>query len=43
MDQDIKSGSVTVQLPNLPDYMMNNGNVIADEFSKVVSHNKYFS
>ena len=39
MDQDIKSGSVTVQMPNVSTFMINHGNVVADDLSKVMSTN----
>lgn len=39
MDQDIKSGSVTVQMPNVSSFMINNGNVVADDLSKIMCTN----
>ena len=39
MDQDIKSGSVTVQMPNVSSFMINNGNVVADDLCKVLCTN----
>ena len=39
MDQDIKSGSVTVQMPNVKSFMINHGNVVADDLSKLMCSN----
>jgi hypothetical protein len=39
MDQDIKTGSVTVQMPNVSSFMINHGNVVADDLSKFICTN----